>query len=114
MPAIAAHGASSRSRDPRLGRDSLGIAFGSQTRDRVELQISLEYGPDDFGFNLVDDELAIPRVVAKGRHATPEDAFRARSCGLVPNALGGDLALELSKGEQPIECQAAHGGRRDE
>jgi len=42
--------------------------------------------------------------------ANPESLALGR-CDLDPDPLGGDLALELGKGQQHIERQPAYGGR---
>jgi hypothetical protein len=55
---------------------------------------------------LTDDQFAVLDVVAERHIAAHPHALGLRRGDLVANALAGDLALELGKGEQHVERQA--------
>jgi hypothetical protein len=92
--------------------------FGSEVPDKFvdagDLKISAEDHPDPFGFLLDDGELAVLQLIAKGEGATHPQPFALGGRNLVADALGGDLPLELGKGQQHVEDEPAHGGRRVE
>jgi len=49
--------------------------------------------------------------IAERDHAADPQSFALGSGDFVPDALGGDFALELGKGQEDIEGQPAHRGR---
>src|SRR6266851_2911473 len=53
-------------------------------------------------------------VAGKRRHAAHPHPFLLRGGDLVADALADDLALELREGQQNVEGQAPHRGRRVE
>ena len=63
---------------------------------------------------LVHDQLAVLDVVAERDEAAHPHALLARGGELVADALADDLALELREGEQDVERQPSHRGRRVE
>ena len=63
---------------------------------------------------LNDDQLAVLDRVAERRHTAHPHPLLLRSGDLVADAFAGHLALELGKGQQHVERQAAHRGRRVE
>ena len=62
----------------------------------------------------IDGYLSILGVVAERRHAADPKSLAFGGRDLVPDALGGDLALELGKRQQHIERQPSHRGGRVE
>ena len=56
------------------------------------------------------DDLAVLGVVAERRHAADPKPLAFGGGDLVPDALGGDLALELGKRQQHVQGQPAHRG----
>ena len=69
-----------------------------QLPETLQIQISFEDVSDGFGLGLVDDQLLVLGVVTEGNGATGPLAFTSASSNLVTDPLGGQLALELSKG----------------
>ncbi len=89
---------------PRLRRSAI-------SRFRLpELEIAAEDGPDPLGLGFVDGDLAVPGVIAKRRHAADPETLALGGRNLVPDPLGGDLALELGKRQQHVEGQPPHRG----
>ena len=82
--------------------------------ERSQFKIQLENGPDGLGLGLVDDELLVPGFVAQRNGAARPFALLAGSRNLVPDPLGGQLPLELGKGQEDVEGQPTHGGGRIE
>src|SRR6185437_6004622 len=56
--------------------------------------------PDGLCLGFIDDEGAIPALVAKGNPTPHPHALFLGGCDLVANAFSRDLALELRKGQQ--------------
>ena len=81
-----------------------------QRRNRPLLQIQLEDRSDGFCV-AVDDQPAVDDVVAHGWVTTHPHALPLGGRDLVADALAGDLALELSEGQEHVEHQPAHRGR---
>src|SRR5208283_3250600 len=65
-------------------------------------------------FRFVDDEFAFLDVVAERRLPAHPHALLFRRGDLVADSLSCDLALELGEGEQHVEREATHAGRRIE
>ena len=63
------------------------------------------------GLLLIDSDLAILGLVAERHHTADPKPFALGGGDLVADALGGDLALELGKGQQNIQRQPPHRGR---
>ena len=59
----------------------------------------------------VDDQLAVPHVVAEGRHATHPHALLLGCGDLVAHPLSDHLPFELGEGQQDVERQPPHAGR---
>src|SRR5712671_5108011 len=78
----------------------------------AELTIESEDAAYRLGIGRVDDERALACVIAQRHIAAHPHALFLRGGDLVADAFTGDLALELGKGQQHIERQAAHRARR--
>jgi hypothetical protein len=63
---------------------------------------------------LVDDELAVQDPIAQRYEAAYPNALLLRGGDLVADALADDLPFELGEGEQHVEGQSPHAGRRIE
>ena len=59
---------------------------------------------------IIDGDLSVLGVVAERGHAADPKPLALGGGDLVPDPLGGDLALELGKGQQHIERQPPHRG----
>ncbi len=70
----------------------------------------MEDSPNAVGFYVIYGDLSILGVIAERHHATDPKALALGGGYLVPDALGGDLALELGKGQQDVEGQPSHRG----
>ena len=70
--------------------------------------------PHRLGFAVDDDELAVANLVTERRHAAHPQSLLLRSRDLVADTLAGQLALELGKGEEDVQGQTPHRGRRVE
>ena len=77
-------------------------------------EIAPEDEPDRSASVLVDGDLAILGVVAERHHAADPQSLALGGGDLVADTLGGDLPLELGKGQQHVERQPAHRGGRVE
>jgi hypothetical protein len=97
-----------------LAHNPQPVEFGLEQRDRAHFRIAPEDQPDGRRLRLIDDQLAVLDVVAERHVAAHPHALLLRRGDLVADALAGDLALELGEGEQHVERQAPHGGRRIE
>ncbi len=95
---------------PALGPPTPPLEFLNHGHQALVLQVQPEDGPDARCFLVVDDQLGAsgPGVIAQQRHAARPLAFPAGGGNLVAGAFGDDLALELGKGQQDVEDQAAH------
>jgi hypothetical protein len=80
----------------------------------TEFDEALEDVPDQLGLTLVGHQPSVLDVVAQRRHAAHPHALALAGRDLVADALAGDLALELGEGQQDVQHQAAHRGRRVE
>ena len=89
---------------PRLRRSR------HQQVEAAKLEVAAEDGPDPLGLGLIDGDLAVLRVIAKRRHAADPKTLALGGRDLVPDALRGDLALELGERQQHIQRQPAHRG----
>jgi hypothetical protein len=63
---------------------------------------------------LIDDQLPIAHDVAEGDGPTHPHALALGRSDLVADAFAGHLALELREGQQHVQCEPAHAGRRIE
>src|ERR1035437_9956013 len=80
-------------------------------RDTAKLQVHPIDLADALRLGGIDDELAVLDLVTQRNDTTHPHSLTFRSSDLVPDALAGDFAFELSEGEQDVERQPAHGGR---
>ena len=94
-----------------LGDDAALPKIGQQQPDTAEVEVAPEDRADPLGLFLFDDELLVPADVAERHHAADPQPPALGGADLVADALAGDLALELGKGQQHVEGQPAHGGR---
>src|SRR5208282_1176518 len=86
----------------------------AETTGPTEFGIAAKNEAHDFRLAADDDELAVLRLVTERRHPAHPHPLLLRGGDLVADALADDLALELRKGQQNIEGQAPHRGRRVE
>jgi hypothetical protein len=70
--------------------------------------------PDQLGLAFVGHQPAVLDVVAQRRHAAHPHTLALAGRDLVADALAGDLALELGEGQQDVQHQPPHRGRRVE
>src|ERR1700730_4393585 len=103
-----------RSARPRLALDPPGFELLLQQPHRAELDIAAEDRAHDGRLAVDDDELAVPHPIPERWHPAHPHPLLFRGGDLVADALADDLALELRKGQQNIEGQAPHRGRRIE
>src|SRR6266446_9689796 len=82
-----------------------------QRIDSAEFEVSPVDQADPFGFIFDDGNLAVLHLITEGEGTANPETLPLRGSNLVPDALGGDLPLELGKGQKHIESQPAHGGR---
>ena len=100
---------------PALGSPAQSIRFLQHPAQRTVLHVQGKELPDLLGFRLVDEQFAVfIDVVAQHGHATAPEAFAAGSSDLVTRSLRDDLTFELSKGQEHVENEPAHGGGRVE
>ena len=93
-----------------LGDDAPLAQLGHQQVEAAELEVAAEDGPDPLGLGLVDGDLSVLGVIAERRHPSDPEPLALRGRDLVPDPLGGDLALELGKRQQHVQGQPAHRG----
>ena len=101
-------------RGPRLRRHAIQFQLLDQRRTGAEFNEALEYVPDQFGLAFVGHQSAVLDVVAQRWHAAHPHALALAGCDLVADAFAGDLALELGEGQQDVQHQPTHRGRRVE
>src|SRR6266446_3644730 len=82
---------------PHLGDDAPLAQVGHEQIEAAELEVAAEDGSDRLCFRLIDRNPAILRVIAERCHAADPETLALGGGDLVPDALGGDLALELGK-----------------
>ena len=93
---------------PRLCVDSACLKIARQFVDPADFKISPKDRPHAFGLLIHNEKLALLQFITQGQGASDPEAFPLGRRDLVPDPLGGDLAFELSKGQEYIESQAAH------
>src|SRR6202040_156040 len=76
--------------------------------------MAAEDQPNGIGLAVDHDELVVLYSIPERRYATHPHPLLFRGGDLVANALADDLALELCEGQQNVEGQAPHRGRRVE
>ena len=84
------------------------VKLGFGQGDRAKFRTAPEDEPDGYRLGFVDDEFGVLDVIAERHIAAHPHALCLRRGDLVADALAGDLALELGKGEQHVEGQAPH------
>src|SRR5947208_2210938 len=103
-----------RGTGPLLADDPLSVQFLLEQAHRAHNAVTAEDVPNPVRFGGNDNELAIANLISERRHAAHPNSFLLRGGNLVANALAGDLTLELSKGQQHVQGQPTHRGRRIE
>src|ERR1700704_2512357 len=76
-----------------------------QRIDAAKFEISPVDQPDPFGFIFDDGNFAVLHGIAEGQGTADPETLPLGGSNLVPDALGGDLPLELGEGEEHIESQ---------
>src|SRR6266540_4935244 len=97
-----------------LGLDAAPAQIGKQQIEAAQREITAEDITYGAGFLLHDGDAAILGMVAERHDASDPESLALGGADLVPDPLGGDLALELGKRQQDIQGQSAHGGCRIE
>jgi hypothetical protein len=92
----------------KLGLDAGPPQVGEKKVQAAEVQVAAEDMADRFGLVRNDCDFSVLGLVAQGHYAADPKALAFGGPDLVADALGGDLALKLGKGQQDIERQAAH------
>src|ERR1700719_485143 len=94
-------------RDPRLSFPAAPL-YLVQGFDQAPLfEEHREDSPDPFGFEFVHLKFPAPgvQIVAEYRMSASPFSFASRRTDLVPGSLANDLAFELGKREQNIQCE---------
>src|SRR5260370_22437258 len=91
--------------------DVFVIEVAHQRIDSTEFKVSAVDQPHPFGFVFDDGNLAVLHLIAEGQGTADPETLPLGGGNLVPDPLGGDFPFELSKGQEHIESQPAHGGR---
>src|SRR6266446_5630911 len=99
---------------PQRALDAAGVELVLQQPDRAEFGIAAKNEAHGFRLAFDDDELAVLCPIPEWRHAPHPHPPSLRGGDLVADALADDLALELREGQQNVEGQAPHRGRRVE
>ena len=99
---------------PHLGDNASCAQVRHQQVEAAELEIAAKDVADTVGLGFIDGDLPVLGVVSQWRHAADPQALALGGGDLVPDALGGDLPLELGKRQQHVEGQPPHRGRRVE
>ena len=94
-----------------LAPDACSVEFHLQSPYRFEPKVASVNIVDRSSLGLVDDELAVFRVVTERHRATHPHALLLGGGDLVANSLADQLTLELGEGEQDIQRQPPHAGR---
>jgi len=96
------------------GPDISSLQFSLERANRPELEIEIEDQPHRRGLVLIHMKLSLFEPIAKRHDPTHPQALLLRRRDLVANALACDLAFKLGEGQEDIEGQPAHAGRRIE
>src|SRR6516165_2202542 len=103
-----------RSARPRLAFDAARFELLLQQSDRAEFGIAARDRAHKLRLAVDDDKPVVLHPIPERWHASHPHPFLLRGGDLVADALADDLALELREGQQNIEGQAPHRGRRVE
>src|ERR1700747_324730 len=85
-----------------------------EPHDAADLEIAPIEIAHEHGMLLDNMERPVLDPIAEGNHASHPDALPLRGGDLVPDPLASDLALKLGEGEEHIQGQSSHAGRRVE
>src|SRR5579871_4832041 len=96
---------------PSLRADVALLEITRQLVDPADFEIPSKNNPHALGLFFHNEKLAVLQLIAQRQGASNPKAFPLGRRNLVPDALRGNLTLELGKGQEHIESQAAHGGR---
>ena len=95
----AAAGVARRTERSRFGADVFGLEVAREFVDPADLQVAAEDQPHPFSLVRHDNKLTILQRIAKGEGAAHPNPLALGGGNLVADTLGGDLALELGKGQ---------------
>ena len=109
----AAHGLA-RPIGPQWQPGVLLVENGLEPHDAADLEITPKEISHEDGMLLDNVERPIFDPISERNDASHPDALPLRGGDLVPDSLAGDLALELGEGEEHIQGQSSHAGRRVE
>src|SRR6266550_399346 len=87
---------------PDLGDEATFAEVRNEEIDAAKFEVAPENGADQISLGLVDRYPPVLGIVAKRDHASDPQALAFGSGDLVPDAFGGDLALELGKRQQHV------------
>ena len=96
--------------DPARGLDARICQLLCNQPDIAELAVAIIDVAHDGGVILDDGKAAPIGLVAQRRGSPHPHALGLGGGNLVPDPLGGDLALELGEGEQHVQGQSPHRG----
>jgi hypothetical protein len=94
--------------------DPSGFKLVLQQPNRAEFGVAAEDGAHDFRLAFGDDEPAVLHPIPERRYPAHPHPLLLRGGDFVADALSDDLTLELRKGQQNVQGQAAHRSRRVE
>ena len=97
-----------------LGPDAPPVELRNQSAHGAELEIEAEDGADRLCLLGHDFEFLVEAAIAERHGSADPEALALRGRDLVAHPLADHLALELGKGEQHVEGEPAHAGRRVE
>ena len=101
-------------RGPGFRRHAIQFQLLDESRTGAEFNEALEDVPDQFGLAFVGHQSTVLHVVAQRWHAAHPHTLALAGCDLVANAFAGDFSFEQGEGQQDVQHQAAHRGRRVE
>jgi hypothetical protein len=92
--------------------NSVSVELLLKAHDAPRLEIATKQRPHDLGTIFDDVQRAIFDPVAQRDYAPQLHPLPFRGGDLVPDALARNLPLKLGEGQQHIESQPSHAGRR--
>src|SRR5580704_18660493 len=98
----------SRPKGSHLCDDPSLAQVGHEQVEAAKLGVTAEDCSDPVGLGLVDSYPSIFCVVTERGHAANPQPLTLRRRNLIPDALGGDLTLELGKRQQYVQGQPTH------
>src|ERR1700733_9143221 len=98
----------SRSKVPHFCDDPSLAQIGHEQVETAKLGVTAKDCLDPVSLGLVDGDPSILGIVTEWGHATDPQPLTFRRRNLIPDALGGDLTLELGKRQQYVQGQPTH------